>query len=69
MKSGQTTLDRDYYAHANQEVPNGKVTLANFDRFNSVYNENISATVVPGDYKVPLKNANTMCTTIFYLYH
>jgi len=60
LKTGQVSLDRDYYAKANQEVPNGKVALDNFGRFGTVYKENISETVQPGDYKVPLKNANTM---------
>jgi len=42
LKAGQVSLDRDYYANANQEVPSGKVALANFGRFDTVYNENIS---------------------------
>ena len=60
LKPGQKTLDRDYYAKATHEVPDGKVTLQNFNRFDSVYNQNIASTVKGTDYKVPSKNQNTM---------
>ena len=60
LKPGQSTLERDYYAKANQEVPDGRVTLKNFNRFDTNYRENIAQTVTPSDYKVPSKNQNTM---------
>ncbi len=60
LKPGQKSLDRDYYAKATTEQPDGKVVLQNFGRFDSVYNQNIATTVKPGDYQVPSKNANTM---------
>ena len=60
LKPGQETLERDYYAKATHEQPNGKVSLQNFGRFDSVYNQNIAQTVKIGDYQVPNKNANTM---------
>lgn len=60
LKPGQKALERDYYAHATTEKPNGQVSLANFGRFDSVYNQNVAATVKVGDYQVPNKNANTM---------
>jgi hypothetical protein len=49
-------LDRDYYAKATHEVPDGKVTLSNFGRFDSIYNEGIAQTVKGTDYVVPSKN-------------
>lgn len=61
LKAGQATLDRDYYAQANVEVPQGKTTMSNFGRYDTIYNQNIAQTIAPTDYKVPLKNANTMC--------
>ena len=54
-------MDRDFYAHASHEVPDGKVVLSNYGRFESVYAQNVSSKVAPGDYVVPLKNNNTMC--------
>lgn len=49
-KPGQTSLDRNYYDKATHEKPDGKVTLSNFGRFDSVYNQNISTTVKITDY-------------------
>lgn len=60
LKPGQKSLDRDYYANATHEQPDGKVALQNFSRFDSVYGQNVAKTVQVGDYKVPNKNANTM---------
>src|SRR6185437_13350199 len=67
LKPGQKSLDRDYYSKATHEKPNGKVCLTNYGRFDSVYNENIAATVKVGDFKVPNKNANTM-SNHYHLY-
>ena len=60
LKPGQKQLDRDYYGKATHEQPNGQACLTNYGRFDSIYNQNIAATVKPGDFKVPSKNANTM---------
>lgn len=54
-------MERDFYAQATREVPDGKVVLSNYGRFESVYAQNVAKTVAPGDYTVPLKNSNTMC--------
>ena len=61
LKPGQQTMDRDFYAQATTEAPDGKAVLSNYGRFESVYGQNISAKVGLGDYVVPLKNNNTMC--------
>ena len=61
MKPGQASQERNFYAEANHEVPDGKVVLSNYGRFQSVYGQNVSSTIGLGDYKVPLKNNNTMC--------
>jgi hypothetical protein len=61
LKPGQESMDRDFYAQATHEAPNGKVVLSNYGRFESSYAQNISKTVANGDYQVPLKNNNTMC--------
>ena len=61
LKPGQESMDRDFYAQATHEAPNGKVVLSNYGRFESSYAKNISKTVANGDYQVPLKNNNTMC--------
>ena len=60
LKPGQKQLERDYYGKATHEQPNGQACLTNYGRFDSIYNQNIAATVKPQDYKVPSKNANTM---------
>ena len=60
LKPGQTDLQRDYYSKATMENPDGKVSLANFGRFDSIYNQNTSANVHKEDFKVPNKNSNTM---------
>ena len=60
MKAGQETLDREYYSKATHEKPDGKVSLQNFGRFDSIYNQNVAQTVKVGDYIVPNKNANQM---------
>ena len=67
LKPGQTSLDRDYYAQATHEKPDGKVALQNFGRFDSGYNQNVSSTVQVGDYQVPQKNANTMSNLLIHL--
>ena len=54
-------MERDFYAQATHEAPNGKVALSNYGRFESTYGQNIAKTVAVGDYHVPLKNNNTMC--------
>lgn len=61
LKPGQESMDRDFYAQATHEAPNGKVALSNYGRFESSYSQNIAKTVATGDYQVPLKNNNTMC--------
>ena len=68
LKPGQKALERDYYAHATTEKPNGQVSLSNYGRFDSVYNQNVAATVKVGDYQVPNKNANTMSKTSRHVY-
>jgi len=60
FKPGQATLDRDYYAHATTEKPDGNKCLSNFQRFGTDYSQNVSKTVKIGDYKVPCKDANPM---------
>lgn len=60
LKPGQKELERDYYGKATHEQPSGQACLTNYGRFDSIYNQNVSATVRPTDYKVPNKNANTM---------
>ena len=60
LKPGQTSLDRDYYAVATHEKPDGKVTLSNYGRFESIYGQDVAKAVKIGDYVVPAKNQNTM---------
>merc|ERR1712176_691280 len=60
FKPGQTTLDRDYYAHATTEKADGDKCLQNFQRFGSDYANKLSNNVKPGDYTVPSKDANTL---------
>jgi hypothetical protein len=62
-------MERDFYAKANKESPDGKVVLSNFTRYESVYGQNIASNVAPGDYTVPLKNNNTMCKQLLNLTH
>ena len=54
-------MERNFYANATQEAPNGKAILSNYGRFESTYAQNVSQKVGLGDYHVPLKNNNTMC--------
>ena len=61
LKPGQPSVERDFYANATRESPDGQVVLKNFTRYESVYGQNIAKTIAPGDYTVPLKNNNTMC--------
>jgi hypothetical protein len=61
LKPGQASMERDFYAQATHEAPNGKVALSNYGRFESTYGQNVAKTVAVGDYHVPLKNNNTMC--------
>lgn len=61
LKPGQTSTERNFYAEATREVPDGKVVLSNYGRFETIYGQNVSKGVGQGDYKVPLKNNNTMC--------
>jgi|LauGreDrversion4_2_1035121.scaffolds.fasta_scaffold1483439_2 hypothetical protein len=61
LKPGQESMDRDFYAQATHEAPNGKIVLSNYGRFESSYAQNIAKTVATGDYQIPLKNNNTMC--------
>lgn len=61
LKPGQESMERDFYAKATHEAPNGKVVLSNYNRFESSYAQNIAKTVATGDYQIPLKNNNTMC--------
>jgi hypothetical protein len=37
MKPGQVSMERNYYENATQEKPDGKVSLQNFGRFDTVY--------------------------------
>lgn len=60
FKPGQTSTDRDYFAHATTEKPDGSKCLKNFQRFGSDYGQNVSETIKVGDYKVPCKDANPM---------
>ena len=60
FKPGQTQLERDYYKDATKEQANGNNCLANFNRFGSEYDKHVSATIKPGDYQVPSKDANGM---------
>ena len=61
LKPGQASMERDYFAQATKESPNGKAVLSNYGRFESVYGQNLSKNTANGDYVVPLKNNNTMC--------
>lgn len=61
LKPGQPSMERNFYQEATREVPDGKAVLSNFGRFESIYGQNVSKGVGQGDYKVPLKNNNTMC--------
>ncbi len=45
LKPGQESMDRDFFAKANKESPDGKVVLGNFTRYESVYGQNIAKTV------------------------
>jgi hypothetical protein len=61
-------MERNFYAEATHEAPDGKAVLSNYGRFESVYGQNTSKTVAVGDYTVPLKNNNTMCIVNFSIY-
>ncbi len=52
--------NRDYFSKATHEKPDGNQVLQNFTRFGTVYKQDVAETVKPGDYTVPVKNANTM---------
>ena len=43
-------MDRNFYAEATHENPDGKQVLSNYGRFESIYGQNISKKVGPGDY-------------------
>ena len=58
-------MDREFYAKANKETPDGQVVLSNYTRYESVYGQNIAKNPALGDYTVPLKNNNTMCKQSF----
>lgn len=60
FKPGQTSLERDYYQAATHEKADGAKCLENYKRFGSEYGGCVSSTVKPGDYKVPLKDANSL---------
>lgn len=60
LKAGEQNVPRNYYEEATTEKPAGDKCLTNYSRFGSDYRENVSATVKPGDYKVPCKDANHM---------
>ena len=60
FKPGQTSLERDYYQAATSEKADGNQCLQNYQRFGSEYGKAVSATVKPGDYKVPSKDANNL---------
>lgn len=60
LKPGQQKIERDYYKDATQEKPNGQITLSNYSRFQSIYDQNQNKNVGLGDYKVPAKSQNTM---------
>ena len=60
LKSGQTTMDREYYDKATQEKPNGQRCLSNFQRFETDYSARISLNTKLGDFKVPSKDANQL---------
>ena len=51
-------MDRVYYADATTEKPDGTKCLTNYSRFGTDYGKRISEDVKPGDYHVPLKDAN-----------
>jgi hypothetical protein len=53
-------LDRDYYSKATHEKPDGKRFLQNYGRYEPIYRQTTLASAVPGEYKPPVKNANTM---------
>ena len=42
FKPGQTTLDRDYYAHATTEKADGDKCLQNYQRFGSDYTNKVA---------------------------
>ena len=65
LKPGQKSLERDYYGVATHESPDGKACLSNYGRFDSIYNKDVNAAVTNTDYKVPNKNANTMCKLLW----
>lgn len=60
FKPGQTALERDYYKDATMESADGAKCLTNYGRFGSEYGKNTSEKVIPGDYKVPSKDANNL---------
>ena len=60
MKPAQP-LERDYYSKATFEKPDGKRFLQNFGRYEPIYKQTHTESARPGEYKPPVKNANTMC--------
>ena len=60
LKVGQESMERTYYEHATHEQPDGTKCLSNFSRFGTDYSNRISINTKPGDFKVPVKNANTL---------
>ena len=53
-------MERDYYKDATMEKADGGNCLANYSRFGSEYGKQVAATIKPGDYKVPSKDANNL---------
>lgn len=68
LKPGQKQLERDYYAKATLEKPDGNVTLKNYSRFDSDYNDKISHAVKPSDYNPNNKGQNSMSKEIYNMY-
>lgn len=67
MKAGQFSMEREYYDKATQEKPDGSKCLANYKRFGSDYGDRISVNTKPGEYKVPLKDCNTLSKKPYFL--
>lgn len=66
MKPGMTTFQRDYYSKASKEKVSADNYLANYQRFETIYGQNLSNTVQPEDYK---KKASLYQLTDYELAH
>ena len=57
-KPGQIALERNYYDKETNFVPNGTLSLGNYKRYNTIYQERLANTVKPKDYVAGKRGIN-----------